>query len=214
MIKFFKNIKTSIFLTSILEIALGALVFLTPLTLDKFLVYGGYGLIIIGIINILFYFFQTIENRFKRNDFANGAILAVLGGALLLYTDDLADLANLIFGICIIIDGIFKLQDALDVFSIRRTGALQFALAIFTILGGVFILYDPLKDNQLNFYIIAGLLLYCGISDIISTLVLAAYMASYDSEKKPAVSSETIDVSDLEPKQPDEIIIEDEEKDK
>lgn len=212
MINFFKNIKTSIILTSILEIALGALVFLTPLTLDKLLVYSGYGLIAIGIINIIFYFAQPIKNRYKRNDFANGAILALLGGVLLLYTADLSELANLIFGICIIIDGIFKFQDALDVFSIRRTGALQFALAIFTVLGGIFILYDPLKDSQLNFYIIAGLLLYCGISDIISTLVLAAYMASYEEDKKETKSTEIIDVSDLEPNQQEETVIDDEEK--
>ena len=78
--------------------------------------------ILVGGAKMLGYFSNDLYRLAFQFDFAMGVFSLVIGLILLLRVDKIVELFPMFFGICILIDGVFKLQTALDArkFGIER----------------------------------------------------------------------------------------------
>jgi len=219
-----KKIKWSNIFLALCYIVAGVFFFIDPnISKEIICTWMGYGLLTIGVIYIISYFVRSKqESRFK-NEFRDGLILLTLGTLALVKRILFLDIIYFIIAIVIMISGYKKLQDLVDAWRLNAEhNLLYFILAAISIAVGLIIIFDTTIDNKPLHYLIAGGLLYSGVSDLISDIFLAAKMSKYineinkKEEEKQAQASIVDEVVEEEPVQEEEVkateVLEDENK--
>lgn len=126
-----------------------------------------------GVIRIIVYFLAEVRGIGLSYDFSIG-LLCVAGGIILLIRPAaVVDLLQVVLGIYILIDSVFKLQTALDA---RRIGIPGWWIAlIFTLVGIVFGILMVLKVGAGALMVMTGLAL---IADGLQNLCLVIFSAA------------------------------------
>ena len=129
------------------ELLIGILLFVDP---DGFMsgilkVIGGVFLVC-GAICLLRYFRTEPAQAALEQNFSRGLVLILLGGILVLRTQQIIDLSLLtqLYGIAILVIGLFKLQQSVDLLRLKaRFWFLAGVNALLAIVFAVIILNDP-----------------------------------------------------------------------
>lgn len=184
---FFKSIKQVMLLVNIVYIVIGCLLLLKGSVCVEFVVTVlGFVLMACGLIEIIRYFMTKIDDRFKRNDFILGVTLMALAIVVIICRYSLSDIAIVALGIAIIVSGALKFQDAIDA---KRMGDTHFTTylvcLIVCIAFGALVIFNYFYSFSVAIlYSSAGVgLLFAGVSDLVSTIYLAALKAKYEKEK-------------------------------
>lgn len=177
-----KNIKWSSIIIAVCYIAIGVLFFADAnLTKDAICAWMGYGLLIVGALYIVSYFFKPKNESFYNNDFRDGLIIITIGILPLAKKDVFLGFVYLAIAIIIMVSGYNKLQDCVNAWRLGlKYGLLYFVLAsISIVLGLVIIMNGDMTTKQLH-NLIGASLMFSGASDLISTLFLSRKMQKYN----------------------------------
>lgn len=109
------KIKWAYAIISAFLIALGVFTFVWPeMTAGTICSAMGVAAIVFGIILIITYFLREIKGVALTYDFSIGVLAVACGLILLIGRDRVVDLLQVVIGVYLIVDSVFKLQTALD----------------------------------------------------------------------------------------------------
>ncbi len=183
-----KQLKWSSILTSIAFIIVGLLLVVFPdVSASVLATILGLGVILYGIINFVTYFLLDVRDSLYRNEFLVGIVCFIIGGLIIFKKEWLMSLVPIIFGLAIMISGFVKLQKAVVAMRIGFHSYIGYLLmAIISIVLGFIIMFFMGGDTAANIlFITIGIgLMFSGISDLISTCVLAGKMNAFIDQFK------------------------------
>ena len=192
-----KKIKWSSIIIAICYIVAGIMFFANAqLTKEIICSWMGYGLIIVGAIDVISYLIRPKQETFLKDDFCDGLILITIGILPLSQKELVISFVFLGLAVIIMISGYKKLQDGVDSWRLGEKNILLYlVLAAISIVIGLIIILDTTLSEKTLHYLIGGGLLYSGISDLISSIFLSSKIAEFGKEpkKKEAPKEEILD---------------------
>ena len=149
-VKFMRAAKTSYIVLSALYCVFGVLLIAVPDFSMKLLgILVGCMMIGFGAVKLMGYFSRDLYRLAFQFDLAYGILLIVLGLIVLVRPVQLVSFFCLVLGICILADGLFKIQIAVDA---RRFGIPQWwlvlVLAVLTGVIGLLLVLRPTEGAQ------------------------------------------------------------------
>ncbi|MCR5235142.1 MAG: DUF308 domain-containing protein [Lachnospiraceae bacterium] len=190
------KINKSVYVTSAIYVVLGLVMVIFPeTTMKTFCLTLGAIAAVLGIINLVTYFTRnTVIDSVYRYDFVTGVVLILAGLALIVKMDKVIELIPVLLGILILVNGIIKLQHAIDLKRIEFNGwlyVLVFSLLCLSI-GAICVLQPAFIAKTL--IIIMGIsFIFCGATDFITLFLLAKKMKEYSSNTgNDDISEETV----------------------
>ena len=186
-----KQAKSTFLCFSILNILLGVCLIIWPgISATTLCIIFGILLMVMGVVRIICYFDGRFFGLPLFADMSIGIMCALLGLLLIIHPGDAATIVSLIIGICLIIDGAFKLQTSVD---IKRVGVKYWwyilILAVLTAACGVLIVCDPFTGA-------AALMIAMGISliiDGVQNICTVAYVSRFINKNKPIDTYYTVE---------------------
>ena len=151
-VKFMRAAKTSYIVLSALYCVFGVLLIAVPDFSMKLLgILVGCMMIGFGAVKLMGYFSRDLYRLAFQFDLAYGILLIVLGLIVLVRPVQLVSFFCLVLGICILADGLFKIQAASDS---KRFGLrpwwLILTLAIMACLAGLLLVFRPMDNSPLR----------------------------------------------------------------
>ena len=158
-------------LTTVLLLIVGFLMISQPIVLaDSFMFVFGVILILDGAIHSLSYFSIQDEYRYYSYEFAQSIIGMVLGFIVVANYHDILLILPILLGIWIILDGLFKLQIALNIRGIRNIRwGIMLLLSLITIALGIGIIFNPASTVEMTVRLSGAI------------IIITQLMAFYDS---------------------------------
>ena len=195
--KFLRAIKKTMLVVSATYITIGVLVLIYKETSNQqvFEILA-IGLGAAGILSVIKYFMIDIRERIKRNDFIIGILLISIAAIIYLSTKDISYMVSKIIAIAMIISGFAKIEDMFDAIAIGRHGFAIYLCGFMICAGlGTFVLLDIISSNDVLYLIIGIGMCFCGISDLVSNIYIAASLAGYEKhlEEKEKAQEEMIE---------------------
>ena len=131
----------------------------------------GIAMIVFGIVKLVAYFSKDLFRLAFQYDLAFGILLIALGVLVLLQPDGAMSFFCIVLGICVLTDGLFKIQIALDAkrFGIRKWW-LVMVMALITVAMGIVLVLRP-GESAAVIMLLAGIgLLVEGLLNICVSL--------------------------------------------
>ncbi|HBH95772.1 MAG TPA: hypothetical protein DDX91_08460 [Ruminococcaceae bacterium] len=149
----------------------------------------GAALIIFGIVKIAGYFSKDLFRLAYQFDLATGILLILLGIVVMIKPDDFLNLLCVVLGITVLIEGLFKVQVAMDSksFGIKRWWLIM-AAAVLSGIHGLLLVFRP--DTGMSFLLVLlGLSLLCsGVLNLITVLTAVKIVNNQQPDSKEDVS--------------------------
>lgn len=149
----------------------------------------GVALIVFGIVKIAGYFSKDLFRLAYQFDLATGILLILLGVIVMIKPDNFLNLLCVVLGITVLIEGLFKVQVAMDSksFGIKRWWLIM-ALAVLSGIHGVLLIFRP--DEGMSFLLVLlGLSLLCsGVLNLITVLTAVKIVNNQQPDLKEDVN--------------------------
>ena len=149
----------------------------------------GVALIVFGIVKIAGYFSKDLFRLAYQFDLATGILLILLGVIVMIKPDNFLNLLCVVLGITVLIEGLFKVQVAMDSksFGIKRWWLIM-ALAVLSGIHGILLIFRP--DEGMSFLLVLlGLSLLCsGVLNLITVLTAVKIVNNQQPDLKEDVS--------------------------
>ena len=146
-----------------------------------------------GAVKILSYFSKDLFRLAFQHDLAEGILLVVLGVTGAVRPELFAGFIGALFGVCILADGLLKIQIAADarVFGVSKWW-LILAAAVVTGITGFFLIIDPLGSAAVAAVILGAALLTEGILNLITVLVAVKIVKNQLPDSDDRITAEAI----------------------
>lgn len=172
---YFKNLKWEMVLYSILCIVMGILMLVYPGTiLNTICDILAVVFILLGIRYLMEYKRKDIINAFYKYELVVGAIFLLAAVFVIVKRGVVISIIPLIVGIIIVISGVMKLENALDLRRMGNHWIPLLVLAGINVLLGIMILANPQATAIFVTRVTGGVLVYSGVVDFITTLTVSA----------------------------------------
>lgn len=172
-----KGFRKSLIVLSVCYVIAGIiLIFWPDMSVALFCNALGVGMLVVGITHVIIYFTKDHMMNIMQMDLVIGVVCAAFGAFLLLHPDFVETVMPFAVGILLLIGGIVKLQNAIDMKRLKFQHwkvVLAFAL-ILMVLGGLLI-YNPFEGRVLLVYIGCSLILD-GMVSIVCMLCISHRM--------------------------------------
>ncbi len=171
-IKAMKTAKIGYIVLSVLFCVLGVLLIAVPeLVLPAIAGIFGSLLILFGVVKLIGYFSKDLFRLAFQYDLALGLLLIALGFLTIAKAEDVLVFIGIVLGLYILMDGLLKIQIALDsrIFGIRWWW-LIFAAAILTGIIGFFLIFRPSESAKILIMLSGISLLAEGILNLVTVL--------------------------------------------
>ncbi|MCR5107726.1 MAG: DUF308 domain-containing protein [Lachnospiraceae bacterium] len=158
-------------------------------------------LAVLGIFNIIMYFSKDVKNSLYRHDFAGGAICILIAIVMIWKSQMFINIIPLVMGIIIFANGVMKLQRVLDLKRIGYSGWVFVLLfALLSICVGIFVMFQPDFIAKAVIIIIGISLIFSGITDVMTLIVMKKQVSEYLGEDDivDSTATEGISVSDAD----------------
>lgn len=195
-----KELKWQSLLTSALYVIMGIILLVYPETTARTLCYVvGIAGVVIGIFTVLAYLFRDVQKNYYRNDFILGMVEVALGAFVLYKADLIIALIPFLLGILVVISGISKLQNCIDVRRMNYgSGLVFFIMAMVNIVIGVVLVMAPFEAAKVMFMLIGVGLLISGITDTVATLYMARKVKEFVKNRKASEQEvEQIEIKEI-----------------
>ncbi len=127
----------------------------------------------IGIMHIITYFFRRYPDDIGRMDLVFGVVAAVVAVWLFLKPEVLIGFLPTVLGILLIVDGIVKLENAIDLLRIKaERWWIILLLAVISGAAGVVALMNPFKTGTVLLMFTGGALIADGLFDLFTLFTL------------------------------------------
>lgn len=189
---FLEVLLSSAMLTAVGYIAVGIVLIIWPEVSYETLCYVGAGIIaVIGVVNVVRYIVKGMSEARLNNYLSSGLILLCLAVFIVLHVGIFVEIIPLLLGLAILVDGIIKLQRAIDLFRLHYEGwVFVLILALMSLAMGIFLVLRPLDDTR-NMVILLGIaLVFCGVFSIVVTVIVSHRLNVY--HQKEAITVEDI----------------------
>ncbi|MBR2793888.1 MAG: DUF308 domain-containing protein [Solobacterium sp.] len=185
-----KRMKWMSLIMALLYILFGIVLLLYPGQMaDMICDLFGVALVAYGIINIVTYFMIDIRESLYRNDFAAGVIKILVGVMVIYYKETFQELMPFLLGLAIITSGVYKLQDGIDAARIGYSqGWLYILMAAVSIVLGFVIMFNIVQAKDVMLQAAGASLVYCGVTDLYSTLYLSGKIDKFMREVEQRVT--------------------------
>ena len=183
----FKRIKWAYLLVSVFFIALGVLLVLRP---DTSMIYfcrflGGVA-VLFGLARIIGYFVRELDGVGLRYDFATGAFAIVAGAFMLWRAPEVGGVMDVVIGLFILVDCVFKLQVAMDS---KRMGARSWWVTLlFTCL---LLIFDTFKGQRVLSIMMGVALVADGLQNLCTVIYATIFVKDVKKKVRDAVDEAT-----------------------
>lgn len=179
--KLLKELKWKSVMYAALYILMGIVLLLFPATTQAILCYAvGGACVVVGVVTVCIYMFRDAVKNTYRNDFVIGLAAILIGVFLIVKVDLVMALIPFLLGIAVMVSGFMKLQACIDV---RRmgygNGLVLFLLSLVSIIFGIVLIVNPFKASIVLMRLVGVGLLFCGVSDFVSTLYMSRKIKNY-----------------------------------
>ena len=163
-----KRAKSAYIAVSVIMVILGAVLMLNPglsmLTLCYLI--GGL-MVIFGITRLVGYFSKDLFRLAFQFDLALGIFCMLAGIVILVHPNNIMKLLPVIIGLFVTIDGVFKMQTAIDskCFGLKRWYAILI-LAVVTCVFGLLLIIDPFAGGKALMILFGVTMMIDGIQNL------------------------------------------------
>ena len=168
------KLKRSSIMTSIIWMAVGVLMIICPQQyIDSLVELLGYGLVIFAVVMVLD--FISSKRVLMNYIYLTGALILALLGSVVLVDDNVVRGIGLMFGLLLILDGVFSLANTmLYIKRSERAGwQIMILLSALMILFGLIVLVNPWwGEPTLLFDVIGGMLLFSSAVSIVRLIYI------------------------------------------
>lgn len=172
---YFKNLKWEMVLYSILCIVMGVLMMIYPDTILSTICYIiAVVLILLGVRYLIEYKRKDIIHGIYKYELVVGVLFLVAAIFVIVKRGVVISIIPFIVGIIIVVSGIMKLENALDLRRMGNHWIPLIVLAVINILLGIMILTNPQATAIFVTRVTGGALVYSGFVDFITTLTVSA----------------------------------------
>jgi len=188
-----RSIKLRMVAAALLLIALGVLFVLRPGSSGMIICYivGGV-LCLSGVVRFILYFTRDTVQTFGSFDLVSGAALLLFGGYILLRPEVLYGILTAVFGIILIVDGVLKLQYAIDLHRMKGSGWWAvLAVALLMAVLGIVALFNPFATMVTLMTFLGVVLIADGIVDILSISYLHVVAKQFGKAVNDAYTAAT-----------------------
>ena len=178
------KINKSVYVTAAVYIVLGLVMVIYPeTTMKTFCLALGAIFAVLGIINLVIYFTRYVMDSVYRYDFVSGVMLILAGLMFIVKMDKIIELIPMILGILILLDGVIKLQHAIDLKRIDVGGWIYvFVFSLLCLSVGTVCIWQP-EFIASTIVVIMGIsYIFCGITDFVTIFLLRNKMKSHTAE--------------------------------
>ena len=159
---------------AVIYLLFGLAMLFVPQFQERYIIYiAGLIFLICGVIMIVKYFLAASYNDLGNYGFSGGVLCILLGICLLVRTQQIAGYLPLFLGVCILLTAVIKLQNAVDLKSLRNRAWLLFLIiALAFLAAAILVILNPdgkvLQHREVLYYI----LIADGAVSIISPIYL------------------------------------------
>ncbi len=164
---------------------------------------------VLGIFNLVIYFTRDILKDVYRYDFVLGIMMILVAIIFVARSEQMVTLIPIMMGVIVFWNGVTKLQRSIDLLRTGYSGWIfVLMLALMSITVGIFIIVEPDFIAQAVMVIIGISLVFGGVSDIITLILLGKRVKEIKSrlpietEGNFVNEDKIIDVSDDEKNYP------------
>ena len=167
--------------TGILFILLGVVLLINPEKVTRTIFHTiGTLLIVFGLIQLLMYFLSNVERRLKKNRFIIGSCIIIAGMFFIFGYSLIKNIVPYIMGGFIFVNGIIKLQTAMNVMKLKgNKGGMLVLIAILTILLGIAILIMANKITNLILRIVGAAMIFTGVTEMVNMFYMSRGLKNY-----------------------------------
>lgn len=189
----FKRIKWAYLLVSVFFIALGVLLIARP---DTSMIWfcrllGGVA-VLFGLARVIGYFVRELDGVGLRYDFATGAFAIVAGAFLLWRAPEVGEVMDIVIGLFILVDCVFKLQVAMDS---KRMGARSWWVTLlFTCVSlvlGLLLIFDTFKGQRVLSIMMGVALVADGLQNLCTVIYATIFVKDVKKKVQDAVDEAT-----------------------
>lgn len=191
-----KKIRWDMIVTSIICIMLGGVLIFFPKEVNEMIAYViAAAMFLFSIIETYNYFRKDVKNEFYRNDLVFAVVALVAGIILLAKREIIVGLIPVILGALIIISGVKKLQNALDLIRLKLDGWKSLlVLSAINIIFGIIMVVCALETARVITVIIGVGLVFSGGSDLFAMIWISKNAKRADEDE----SDELVEIDDTE----------------
>ena len=173
-LKELKGIKLQSVLIAILFILLGLVLAINPLGVTRTICYTiGSIILCAGVVFIIIYLVSDYKDNINKNKLVIGIALTIIGILFFILYRLIVSVIPTVIGVLIFINGLTKLQTALDARRINKDKSLwMIIMAIVVILAGAFAIINPFGVSGLVLRVLGVILMISGITDLVSFVIL------------------------------------------
>ena len=185
-------------LTSIICILLGGVLIFFPQAVNEMIVYVlAAAMFIFSIIELYNYFKKDVKQNFYRNDLVFAVVALVVGIIILAKRQAVIELVPIVLGAFIIVSGIKKLQNGLDLIRLKMDGwkSLLVLAAVNIIFGVIMVVCSSQTAPTVTMLIGVGLV-FSGATDLFSQLWVSKNAKNSDDSTESNDSTDLVNVDE------------------
>lgn len=163
-----RKAKSAYIAMSVIMLILGlALVIWPEISLSVLCLTVGIVLLIFGVVKLIGYFSKDLYRLAFQFDLALGIFTLIFGIILIIHPANIVMLLPVIMGVLILLDGVFKIQTAMDArrFGMERWWAIMF-LAVVTAIFGLLLVIRPFEGAVAVMVLLGITLMVDGIQNL------------------------------------------------
>ncbi len=193
-----KKVHWDMLLTSIICILLGGVLIFFPQAVNEMIVYVlAAAMFIFAVVELYNYFKKDVTQNFYRNDLVFAVVALVVGIIVLAKRQAVIELVPIVLGAFIIVSGIKKLQNGLDLIRLKMDGWKSLlVLAVVNIIFGVVMVVCSSQTATAVTVLIGVGLVFSGATDLFSQLWVSKNAKSFDNNKEDNSSTHLMNVDD------------------
>ncbi len=167
-----KKVHWEMLLTSVICILLGGVLIFFPQAVNEMIAYVlAAAMFVLAVIELYNYFKKDVKVNFYRNDLVFAVVALVIGIIMLAKKEAVISLVPIVLGALIIISGVKKLQNGLDLIRLKLDGWKSLLiLAALNIIFGVIMVICSLQTAKVITILIGVGLVFSGITDLFSQI--------------------------------------------
>lgn len=191
-----KKVHWDMLLTSIICILLGGVLIFFPQAVNEMIVYVlAAAMFIFSIVELYNYFKKDVKQNFYRNDLVFAVVALVVGIIVLAKRHAVIELVPIVLGAFIIVSGIKKLQNGLDLIRLKIDGwkSLLVLAAVNIIFGIIMVVCSSQTATTVTVLIGVGLV-FSGTTDLFSQLWVSKNAKNFDEGTENNSSTDLMNI--------------------
>lgn len=176
-----KSLKKDMVVAAVIYILVGLVLIFFPETTARTIGYTfACVLLLLGLRCIFNYMMRDVQLTFYYNDLVGAALFIISSVAVFIHVEAVVSFIPFILGVFVTISGVLKLQNAMNLKRLNTGGSITvLLLAVLNTLFGIVLILNPFNAMATLVRIIGIGLLFSGITDFITTILIAKKIRVY-----------------------------------